>query len=77
MREKVNEHFIASKHNLDPEDIDLLTNNSELVHGTTSEYDELINFVYSNDLSSTQNYNYVKERVDIDNYIIWQLKNIH
>ena len=77
MREKVNEHFIASKHNLDPEDIDLLTNNSELVHGTTSEYDELINFVYSNDLSSTQNYNYVKERVDIDNYIIYQVSQIY
>ena len=37
MREKVNEHFIASKHNLDSDDIDLLTNNSELVHGSKDE----------------------------------------
>ena len=77
MREKVNEHFIASKHNLDADDIDLLTNNSELVHGTTSDYDELINFVYSNDLSVSDNYNYVKDRVDIDNYIIYQVSQIY
>ncbi len=44
MREKVNEHFIASKHNLDSDDIDLLTNNSELVHGSKDDYDDLINF---------------------------------
>ena len=77
MREKVNEHFIASKHNIDSEEIDLLTNNSELVHGTTSDYDELINFIHSNDLSLTNNYNYVKERVDINNYIIYQVSQIY
>ena len=41
MREKVNEHFIASKHNLDSDDIDLLMN-SELVHGSKDDYDDLI-----------------------------------
>ena len=77
MREKVNEHFIASKHNIDSEEIDLLTNNSELVHGTTSDYDELINFIYSNNLSVTNNYNYVKDRIDINNYIIYQVSQIY
>jgi len=77
MREKVNEHFIASKYNIDSEEIDLLTNNSELVHGTTSDYDELINFIYSNDLSLTNNYNYVKDRIDINNYIIYQVSQIY
>ena len=77
IREKVNEHFIASKHNIDSEEIDLLTNNSELVHGTTSDYDELINFIYSNNLSVTNNYNYVKDRIDINNYIIYQVSQIY
>ena len=77
IREKVNEHFIASKHNIDSEEIDLLTNNSELVHGSTSDYDKLINFIHSNDLSVTNNYNYVKDRVDINNYIIYQVSQIY
>ena len=77
MREKVNEHFIASKHNLDSDDIDLLTNNSELVHGSKDDYDDLINFVRYNDLSNNENYNYVKDRIDIDNYIIYQVSQIY
>ncbi|MAR85281.1 MAG: hypothetical protein CL869_03685 [Cytophagia bacterium] len=77
LREKVNEHFIASKHNLDPDDIDLLTNNSELVHGSSDGYEELINFVSSNDLSIEENYNYVKDRIDVDNYIIYQVSQIY
>ena len=31
----MNEHFIASKHDVDPDEVDILTNNSELVHGST------------------------------------------
>ena len=46
MREKVNEHFIASKHDIDPDEIDILTNNSELVHGSTEDYDDLISYEY-------------------------------
>ena len=77
MREKVNEHFIASKHDVDPDEVDILTNNSELVHGSTKDYDELINFINNNNLSSDANYDYVEDRVDIDNYIIYQVSQIY
>ena len=59
------------------DDIDLLTNNSELVHGSKDDYDDLINFVRYNDLSNNENYNYVKDRIDIDNYIIYQVSQIY
>ena len=77
MREKVNEHFIASKYNLDADDIDILTNNAELVHGKTTEYDELMNYINSVDLSFGQNFSYVEDRIDIDNYIIYQVAQIY
>ncbi len=77
MREKVNEHFIASKHDVDPDEIDILTNNSELVHGSSEDYDDLINFVYNNSLASKANYDYVQDRVDIDNYIIYQVSQVY
>jgi hypothetical protein len=38
IREKVNEHFIASKANVSADDIDLLTNDAEVVHGTNEDY---------------------------------------
>ena len=77
MREKVNEHFIASKHGIDPDEIDILTNNSELVHGSTEDYDDLISYIKYNNLSPDANYKYVEDRVDIDNYIIYQVSQIY
>ena len=77
IREKVNEHFIASKHNIDADDIDILTNNSELVHGKTDDYDELINYISSTNLSFGQNFDFVEDQIDIENYIIYQVAQIY
>ena len=34
MREKINEHMLASKHNLDADEITVLTNNAEIIEGS-------------------------------------------
>ena len=77
IREKVNEHFLASKANVNPDDIDILTNNAEIVHGTNEEYLNLINFISGNSLSITENYEYVKSQIDIDNFIIHNVIQIY
>jgi hypothetical protein len=70
IREKVNEHFLASKANVDPSEIDILTNNAEIVHGTNEDYLNLKYFISENSLTIAANYEYVKSQIDIDNFII-------
>jgi len=77
IREKINEHFISSKANIPVDDIDILTKNSEVVHGTNEDYINLTNFIYSNNLSNNTNYEYVKSQVDIDNFIIYNVIQIY
>jgi hypothetical protein len=77
IREKVNEHFLASKANVDPDEIDILTNNAEIVHGTNEEYLNLINFISLNSLNIQENYEYVKSQIDIDNFIIHNVIQIY
>ena len=77
IREKVNEHFIASKANISVDDIDLLTNSAEVVHGTNEDYVNLINFISGNNLAIPSNYEYVKTHVDIDNFIIYNVIQIY
>ena len=77
IREKVNEHFIASKANISVDDIDLLTNGSEVVHGTNEDYVNLINFISENSLTIAANYEYVKSQIDIDNFIIYNVIQIY
>ena len=76
MREKINEHSLASKHDLNSNDITILEKNSEVIKGSNQEYKELIEYVTSNDISQDDHYQHVRNRVDIKNYIQYQVAQI-
>lgn len=71
LAEKVNEHFLAQHHEVDPDKIDLLWGNGEVIIGDNKDYLALIEYVKSHDLSVQKYYNYVASQIDIDNYIDW------
>jgi len=77
LREKVNEHFLAEKHDVDADDIDLLGSNAEIIEGTNLEYNQLIDYVSTTDLSNDANFEYVRDRVDLENYAIYQTAQIY
>lgn len=81
LREKVNEHFLASKKGVNANDIDLLEKSGiepgELIEGSNLDYIDLTNYLNNNSLESTENYNYVADRIDIENYIIYQIAQIY
>ena len=69
--EKLNEHFIAQHHGVNPDKIDLLADNGEVILGSNEDYLAMIEFVNTHDLSIQDNYDYVASQIDIDNYIDW------
>lgn len=77
IREKVNDHFLDDKINVDKSEINILTNNGEIVKGSNTAYNEIINFVTNNSLTVQSNYNYVASQIDIDNYITYQVAQIY
>lgn len=77
LREKVNEHFLASKHDVDADDVDLMELNGLEVEGSNQEYLALIDFVTEHDLSEQSNYDVVAEQIDINNYIAYQIAQIY
>ena len=76
MREKINEHMLASKHNVDAESITLLTNNAEIIEGDNQEYNQLIDYIQNTDLADASNFEYINDRVDLKNYALYQATNI-
>ena len=76
LREKINEHMLASKHNINAEEITLLTNNSEVIKGDNKEYVELINYVLTTDLSINSNFEYIKQSIDLKEYALYKSANI-
>ena len=77
MREKVSVNFIASKHDVNANDVTILNDNSELVDGNNQEYIELAAFIEQNYLYDQENYEYVSEQIDIDNFIMYHLAQIY
>ena len=77
MREKNNEHMLASKHNIDADEITILTNNAEVLEGSNNDYNNLMDYVASIDLSIDANFEYVIERVDLVNYALYQAANVY
>ena len=77
MREKNNEHMLASKHNIGADDITILTNDAEVLEGDNSDYNTLIEYVSAVDLSVDTNFEYVSDRIDLTNYALYQAANIY
>jgi len=77
MREKINEHFLASRHNIDPDDVDLLELNSIPVHGSADDYEDLIDFANGTNFASDANFDMISDLVDIDNIIMYYLAQIY
>ena len=76
LREKVNEHMLASKHNINADDITLLGGNAEILEGSNQEYNQLIKYINETDLTIDINFEYIKQEIDLQEYAIYQATNI-
>jgi len=77
IREKVNENFLSQHHNINPDSIDILENYGEIVEGDNTEYFELYDFIANNSMVNPANYEFVKSKMDIENFIRYQVTEIY
>ena len=67
IREKFNKAYLQQHHNVD--EVDILERNSKLIEGSDDEYLELLTYVQENDLTQNKHWNWIEERVDLENFI--------
>lgn len=77
LREKVNEHFLASRHGVNKSDVDLLEYNGDIIEGSNTEYLALIDFIKNNDMNDVNNYDLVDSKMNIQNYIMYNIVQIY
>jgi hypothetical protein len=77
LREKINEDYLESNHDVDASKLDLLEMNGTVLEGNNSEYMELLDFLEKNSLESNANYEIVANQIDISNFIDYQLSQIY
>lgn len=69
IREKVDGDFISSRYNVDPDKTNIVRIDYDLSAGSKDGYVNLINFVNSHDMSKDENYEYVKQKINIDSLL--------
>ena len=78
IREKLNEHYITSNHGVEPDNLDLIdiSGNIRAVAGDTVNYYNLLEYVESQDLSMSENYDYIRSQMDVIEYYNYQISEI-
>jgi len=71
IREKINEHYIANRHGVDPDNIDMLEANKEVVHGDTVHYQQILDYISTNDMTTEEAYNFLDSRIDLKECILY------
>lgn len=79
IREKMNDHYLNSHYGVDISNIDLVEMSKGIFanNGDLSAYNSMINFLSTQNMALTQNYEYIKSIVDIDNYIDYLIAEIY
>jgi hypothetical protein len=86
IREKINEHFVASNFGVDPDSVDVimgtespveLYNEDWPIAGDLEDYKKLVHYLLDHDLSDPENYEHISTWIDINNFITYQASEIY
>ncbi|MCJ8289967.1 MAG: CotH kinase family protein [Crocinitomicaceae bacterium] len=69
IKERQDEHYLHSLYGIDKDSVDIIDGDLTVNTGSATDFIELLDFIELNDISIPDNYAYVEERVDIDNFI--------
>ena len=81
IREKFNERYLETYHNTDPENVDIIhidirDTTIKAIEGDLDEINATLEFIQENDLSQEENFNVVKDIIDLQNYVDYLVGNL-
>lgn len=77
IREKYDKYYFKYKFDVHEDEVNILDYCGAIEEGDNSDYRDLEAFILSNDLSDIDNYNYVADRINIENFIDFQIAEIY
>jgi hypothetical protein len=77
IRERYDRHYIERVYGVGQEDLDLLTGMYWRKEGNNHHYVETLNYIEANGLQEEEHYQYIKTRIDTENFIDYQIANIY
>jgi len=69
IREKTNKQYIENHYNSKNKNIDLIRSKKTLLEGSLVEYDNLLNYIKNNDMTTEEAYKYLDSQIDLQELI--------
>ncbi len=80
LRDRFSTHYFKAKYDMEPHEITVMENNASFKRGNpdgVNHYENLIAFAQSNNLSSSSAFEQIRERMDVESFIDFQLTHIY
>ena len=69
IRERSTEYYFETHYGLNADEVDLLKADNSATAGSSTDYVSLMNYLENHHLNSEENYGYVANQIDVDNFI--------
>ncbi len=69
LKERHDKHYIRSNYGIDPDNVDMLERSGFVIDGDATTFEEMMDFVRQNDLSTNANYTTIQTYIHLDNFI--------
>lgn len=76
MRERYDRFYVATNYHFHRDSVDQLENNMNIDEGERDHYEQMRNFIRNNDLSDPDNYSRVQTKMDVSNFIDYQIGEV-
>lgn len=77
IREKFDEYYFKYKLGIEEDNINILGVCGTVEEGNNNDYKILTDYLTSNDISESEHYKFVKEKIDLENFIDYQIAEIY
>ncbi|WP_158736871.1 CotH kinase family protein [Alteribacillus sp. YIM 98480] len=77
LRERIDKHYFEYKLGVLEEDLEYLENNANVREGDNRHYQKMLSYMEHNDITDPQVYAQVKEQMDINNFIDYNIAEIY
>lgn len=77
LRERYDRHYLERTYGVDPDNIDLLTDNALEKEGDASHYNETIDYIEEHGLAADEHYEYIRTRIDEENFLDYHIAQIY
>lgn len=68
-RERIDINYFKRKYGFDDENIDVLEKKGIVLEGDDSKFQELVNYIISQDVNTDESYQYLIQNIDVDNFL--------